>query len=60
MKEEPFIELLEETLEAEQAKRTLEIAIEWGRYGEVYEYDVNAGILKLPDEEKEAAPTTGL
>jgi NitT/TauT family transport system ATP-binding protein len=53
MKEEPFIELLEEALEAEAAERTLEIAIEWGRYGEVFEYDFNAGVLKLPDEESE-------
>jgi NitT/TauT family transport system ATP-binding protein len=48
--EEPIISLLEEALEAEEAKRTLEIAIEWGRYGEVYEYDFHTGRLKLPDQ----------
>jgi NitT/TauT family transport system ATP-binding protein len=48
--EEPFISLLEEALEAEEAMRTLEIAIEWGRYGEVYEYDFHTGRLKLPDQ----------
>jgi NitT/TauT family transport system ATP-binding protein len=46
--EEPFIELLEAMLEAEQAKRTLEIAVEWGRYGEVYEYDFHTRRLMLP------------
>jgi len=51
--EKPFIELLEEGLEAEEAKRVLEIAIEWGRYGEVYEYDFHTGRLKLPDQEEE-------
>jgi NitT/TauT family transport system ATP-binding protein len=26
----------------------LEVAIEWGRYGELYEYDYHTGRLKLP------------
>jgi NitT/TauT family transport system ATP-binding protein len=51
--EEPFVELLEDTMEADEAKRTLEIAIEWGRYGEVYEYDFHTGRLKLPDADEE-------
>ena len=51
LSEEPFIDLLEEALKADEAARTLEIAIEWGRYGEVFEYDYNAGVLKLPDQE---------
>lgn len=45
--EEPFIELLEEFLKADEAKRVLEVAVEWGRYGEVYEYDFHTGRLKL-------------
>jgi NitT/TauT family transport system ATP-binding protein len=53
LSEKPFIELLEEGLEADKAKRTLEIAIEWGRYGEVYEYDFHTGLLKLPDQAEE-------
>jgi NitT/TauT family transport system ATP-binding protein len=48
--EERFIELLQESLDAQAAKRTLEIAIEWGRYGEAYEYDFNAGLLMLTRE----------
>jgi NitT/TauT family transport system ATP-binding protein len=51
--EEPFIELLEEFLKADEAKRVLEVAIEWGRYGEVYEYDFHTGRLKLPDKQEE-------
>ena len=47
--EEPFIELLEEFLKADEAKRMLEVAVEWGRYGEIYEYDFHTGRLKLPD-----------
>jgi len=53
LSEAPFIELLEEFLEAEEAKRVLEVAVEWGRYGEVYEYDYHTGRLKLPDQEEE-------
>lgn len=47
--EKPFLDLLEESLEEEEAKRVLEIAVEWGRYGEVYEYDYHTGRLKLPE-----------
>ncbi|MFZ6748616.1 AAA-associated domain-containing protein [Undibacterium sp. Ren11W] len=50
--EQPFIELLEEFLKADEAKRVLEIAIEWGRYGEVYEYDYHTGRLSLPDDDE--------
>ena len=52
--EEPFLELLAENMDTEEAKRTLEVAIEWGRYGEVYEYDYHTGRLKLPETEQEA------
>lgn len=51
-REEPFIELLEEFLKADEAKRVLEVAVEWGRYGEVYEYDFHTGRLKLPDQQE--------
>lgn len=53
LSEEPFIELLEEFLKADEAKRVLEVAVEWGRYGEVYEYDFHTGRLKLPDQAEE-------
>lgn len=51
--EEPFLELLADTLEAEQAKRMLEVAIEWGRYAELYEYDYHTGRLKLASDPEE-------
>jgi NitT/TauT family transport system ATP-binding protein len=47
--EQPFLDLLEDTLEADQAVRMLEVAIEWGRYGELYGYDYHTGRMKLPD-----------
>ncbi|HEX2603965.1 MAG TPA: nitrate/sulfonate/bicarbonate ABC transporter ATP-binding protein [Oxalicibacterium sp.] len=46
--EKIFLDLLEESMKTEDAKRVLEIAIEWGRYGEVYEYDYHVGRLSLP------------
>ncbi|MBY0573334.1 MAG: AAA-associated domain-containing protein [Undibacterium sp.] len=47
--EAPLLELLEEFLKEDEAKRVLEIAIEWGRYGEVYEYNYHTGRLTLPE-----------
>lgn len=46
--EAPLLELLEEFMKEDEAKRVLEIAIEWGRYGAVYEYDYHTGRLTLP------------
>lgn len=53
MTEEPILELLEESMDAEQANGVLKTAIEWGRYGEVFEYDYHTGRLKLPDGDLE-------
>jgi NitT/TauT family transport system ATP-binding protein len=52
LSEEPFIELLEEGMKENRARRTLGIAVEWGRYGELYEYDFHLKRLKLPDDEQ--------
>ena len=49
--EEPFLRLLSETLDAAQAERVMRTAIEWGRYGEVFEYDYHTGLIHLPDAE---------
>jgi NitT/TauT family transport system ATP-binding protein len=46
--EAPFIELLEEGMKENRARRTLGIAVEWGRYGELYEYDFHVRRLNLP------------
>jgi NitT/TauT family transport system ATP-binding protein len=51
--EQPLIELLEEFLKADEAKRVLEIAVEWGRYGEVYKYDYHTGRMTLPEPSRE-------
>lgn len=51
IRKEPFLNLLEEFLSAEEANQMLEVAVEWGRYGEMYEYNYHTGMLKLPDVE---------
>lgn len=53
--EQPLLELLQEFLKADEAKRVLEVAIEWGRYGEVYEYDYHTGRLTLPEDTEQKA-----
>lgn len=53
LSEKGFLDSLEEFLKEEEAKRVLEVVVEWGRYGEVYEYDYHTGQLKLPENEIE-------
>ena len=58
--EEPFLRLLAEHLDPAEAERVLETVIAWGRHGEVFEYDYNAGTIHLPTgEDDAAAPDTG-
>lgn len=47
--EEAFLKLLRESMNAEEAERVLNIAIEWGRYGEAFEYNYHTGTIHLPD-----------
>ncbi len=54
LSEKLFLELLREHLETDEAERVLEVAIEWGRYGKVFEYDFHTGKLTLPENEEGA------
>ncbi|WP_293775804.1 nitrate/sulfonate/bicarbonate ABC transporter ATP-binding protein [uncultured Oxalicibacterium sp.] len=47
--EKQFIESLSENRESDAAQAILETAIEWGRYGELYDYDYHTGRLRLPE-----------
>jgi NitT/TauT family transport system ATP-binding protein len=42
-----FISELEDFLTEQAAEETLKVVIDWGRYAEIFAYDVNAGILSL-------------
>ncbi len=46
--EELFLRLLRFTLNAEEATSTLRVAIEWGRYADLFEYTFNTGTIHLP------------
>ena len=50
--EDLFLKLLRFTLSEEEAQRALRVAIEWGRYGDLFEYDFNTGVIQA------ATPTT--
>jgi NitT/TauT family transport system ATP-binding protein len=42
-----FIDLLRRGFSEDEARRQLDIAIDWGRYGELFEYDAESGQLVL-------------
>jgi NitT/TauT family transport system ATP-binding protein len=52
LKEEHFLDLLRDSLDEEEAERVLNVAIEWGRHGEVYSYDYNTGMIQLPEQQE--------
>jgi NitT/TauT family transport system ATP-binding protein len=45
-----FLRLLRYTLNEEDAERALRVAIEWGRYGNVFEYDFNTGVIRMAED----------
>lgn len=49
LREEPFLKLLQESMDAQEAERVLKVAIEWARYGEVFEYNYHTGMIHLPE-----------
>ena len=49
--EDLFLRLLRFTLNEADAKSALRVAIEWGRYGDLFEYDFHTGIIHLPEDE---------
>ncbi|WP_414710126.1 nitrate/sulfonate/bicarbonate ABC transporter ATP-binding protein [Roseateles sp.] len=49
LKEEPFLKLLMDSMDTAEAERVLRVAIEWARYGEVFEYDFHTGLIHLPE-----------
>ena len=57
--EEPFLQLLSESLDAAEAERVLRTAIEWGRHGEVFEYNYTTGLIHLPRGEDDESASNG-
>jgi NitT/TauT family transport system ATP-binding protein len=55
-----FLRLLRFTMTEEESERVLKVAIEWGRYGGVFEYDYNSGVIRLPEgQDKTVQSNTG-
>ncbi len=50
--EKPFLRLLQETLDTTEAERVMRTAIEWGRYGEIFEYDYHTGSIQIPHDDE--------
>jgi len=57
--EDLFLKLLRFTLNQAEAELALSIAIEWGRYGEVFEYNYNTGVIHLPKDDQNIVSTIG-
>jgi NitT/TauT family transport system ATP-binding protein len=53
-----FVDLLRRGFSADEARHQLDIAIDWGRYGELFEYDAERGelVLETADSAKPAIP----
>ncbi|MGH3204454.1 MAG: nitrate/sulfonate/bicarbonate ABC transporter ATP-binding protein [Streptosporangiaceae bacterium] len=49
-----FLDLLRRGFSGEAARRQLDIAIDWGRYGELFEYDSESGQLVLGSDPAKA------
>ena len=45
--EERFLSKLEDYLSEQESERVLKTMIDWGRYAEIFAYDVKTGILSL-------------
>jgi NitT/TauT family transport system ATP-binding protein len=56
--EESVLREMAAFLKPDEAERVLKIAIDWGRYGEVYGYSYNSGMLTLPELEGAAPDAT--
>ena len=50
LREGLFLDLLRRGFSDEDARRQLDIAIDWGRYGELFEYEKDEGKLELEPE----------
>ena len=46
-----FLRLLRFTLNETEAEHALRVAIEWGRYGDLFEYDFHTGVIHRPRDE---------
>ena len=53
MKEDFFVDILDELYPRDEAQRQFDTVVDWGRYAELFEYDANAGLLYLAEDQSE-------
>ncbi len=53
--EDLFLKLLRFSMDEADTISALRVAIEWGRYGDLFEYNFNTGVLSMPNDEETAA-----
>ncbi len=53
--EDLFLRLLRFSLNETDTLSVMRVAIEWGRYGDLFEYNFNTGILNMPKDEEISA-----
>jgi NitT/TauT family transport system ATP-binding protein len=53
LNEDLFLRLLRFTLNEDDAAAALRVAIEWGRYGNLFEYNFHTGTIFMPEDDKE-------
>ena len=53
--EDLFLRLLRFTLNEADAESALRVAVEWGRYGDLFEYNYNTGVIHMPEEKESVA-----
>ena len=54
--EEFFLDMLDEQFSEEECLRQMETAIAWGRYAELFEFDLDRRRFVLPDSSEETSP----
>jgi len=52
MKEDFFLDVLDESYSAEEARSQFDTAVAWGRYAGLFEYDSDEGELRLPTSDE--------
>lgn len=60
LRDDFFRDLLRRAFSAEDAQKQLELAIDWGRYGELFDYDADSGELVLTEVAAALAAHLGL
>jgi NitT/TauT family transport system ATP-binding protein len=48
-----FLDILRRSYSADEARRQLDLAIDWGRYAELYEYDADEASIHAPRESED-------